>query len=245
MLVVITAAGYKQFGEAYWNLWDFYSSILDNYWSPGARTLVFLAAGIQAFATFVTNLTSNSIPVVCFLLAWVCVPWKLTYSATSFITFLGSYLCFICPIVAIMVVDYFLIRKGNIHIPSLYATESGKPYYYTHGFNLRAFISWAAAIALVIPGVSGALSPGSIGTAAVRIYDLGFLLSTSMAALLYYTACRIWPVQIYPAEHVDADKSWEAMRFTEGFFGDEDVVLAYLVQTTLLEERTVSAGKSD
>lgn len=33
--------------QAYWNLWDFYSSVLDNYWSPGARTLVFLAAGIQ------------------------------------------------------------------------------------------------------------------------------------------------------------------------------------------------------
>ncbi|TDZ20160.1 Allantoin permease [Colletotrichum orbiculare MAFF 240422] len=40
--MVITAAGYKQFGEAYWNLWDFYSSVLDKYWSPGARTLVFL-----------------------------------------------------------------------------------------------------------------------------------------------------------------------------------------------------------
>lgn len=47
--MVITAAGYKQFGEAYWNLWDFYSSVLDHYWSPGARTLVFLAAGIQVF----------------------------------------------------------------------------------------------------------------------------------------------------------------------------------------------------
>ena len=97
--------------QAYWNLWDFYSSVLDKYWSPGTRTLVFLGAAIQvcvvyidatdelaltmimtqAFATFVTNITSNSIPVgcdlaglfpryftivrgqvVCFLLAWVC-----------------------------------------------------------------------------------------------------------------------------------------------------------------------------
>lgn len=48
--MVITAAGYKQFGEAYWNLWDFYSSVLDHYWSPGARTLVFLAAGIQVLS---------------------------------------------------------------------------------------------------------------------------------------------------------------------------------------------------
>ncbi|KAL5337503.1 permease for cytosine/purines, uracil, thiamine, allantoin-domain-containing protein [Aspergillus crustosus] len=260
--MVITAAGYKQFGEAYWNLWDFYSSILDNYWGPGTRTLVFLAAGIQAFATFVTNLTSNSIPVgcdlaglfpryftivrgqvVCFILAWVCVPWKLTYSATSFITFLGSYLCFICPIVACMVVDYWLIRKGNIHVPSLYSTTPSSPYYFTHGFNIRAFASWAAAIALVIPGVSGALNPGSIGTAAVRIYDLGFLISTTVTGVLYYASCAIWPVRIYPVGQEGADLGFEGMRFTEGFFGDEEVVPEYLLETTFLEGRAVVVAK--
>ncbi|KAJ0419441.1 permease for cytosine/purines, uracil, thiamine, allantoin-domain-containing protein [Aspergillus carlsbadensis] len=250
--MVITAAGYKQFGEAYWNLWDFYSSILNNYWGPGTRTLVFFAAGIQAFATFVTNLTSNSIPVgcdlaglfpryftivcgqvVCFLLAWVCVPWKLTYSATSFLTFLGSYLCFICPIVAIMVVDYYLIRRGNIHIPSLYTPQKATPYYYTSGFNIRAFISWAAAIALVIPGVSGALNPGSIGTAAVRIYDLGFLISTSVAGVLYWGLCALWSVRIFPVgkEALGEGLGFEGMKGTEGFFGDEEVVPGYLVET--------------
>ncbi|KAL4799482.1 permease for cytosine/purines, uracil, thiamine, allantoin-domain-containing protein [Aspergillus venezuelensis] len=247
--MVITAAGYKQFGEAYWNMWDFYSSVLDKYWGPGARTLVFLAAGIQAFATFVTNLTSNSIPVgcdlaglfpryftiirgqvVCFLLAWVCVPWKLTYSATSFITFLGSYLCFICPIVAIMVVDYYLIRRGNLHVPSLYTPQPGTPYFYTSGFNIRAFISWAAAIALVIPGVSGALKPGSIGTAAVRIYDLGFLVSTSVAGVLYYCLCWVWPVRMFPEGYVgrEGDMGFEGMKASEGFFGDEHIVPGYL-----------------
>ncbi|KAL4969928.1 nucleobase cation symporter-1 family protein [Aspergillus stella-maris] len=249
--MVITAAGYKQFGEAYWNMWDFYSSVLDKYWGPGARTLVFLAAGIQAFATFVTNLTSNSIPVgcdlaglfpryftiirgqvVCFLLAWVCVPvpWKLTYSATSFITFLGSYLCFICPIVAIMVVDYYLIRRGNLHIPSLYNPQPETPYFYTSGFNVRAFISWAAAIALVIPGVSGALNPGSIGTAAVRIYDLGFLVSTSVAGVLYYCLCWVWPVRMFSGHYEGREigMGFEGMKASEGFFGDESFVPGYL-----------------
>ncbi|KAL4930256.1 uncharacterized protein BDV17DRAFT_289860 [Aspergillus undulatus] len=166
--MVITAAGYKQFGEAYWNLWDYYASILDNYWS--ARTLASLAAGIQlkkscfrtfaflpsccsalsqAFATSVTNLTSNSIPVgcdlaglfpryftivrgqvVCFILAWVCVPWKLTYSATSLITFLGSYLCSLTTTSSTPAT-----YTSSPYIPR----TPGKPYTYTHGFNLRAF----------------------------------------------------------------------------------------------------------
>ncbi|KAL4954441.1 permease for cytosine/purines, uracil, thiamine, allantoin-domain-containing protein [Aspergillus filifer] len=272
--MVITAAGYKQFGEAYWNMWDFYSSVLDKYWGPGARTLVFLAAGIQAFATFVTNLTSNSIPagcdlaglfpryftiirgqVVCFLLAWVCgmspylyepkgnhpkatsqrlmfdlVPWKLTYSATSFITFLGSYLCFICPIVAIMIVDYYLIRRGNLHVPSIYTPAPGTPYFYTSGFNIRAFIAWAASIALVIPGVSGALNPGSIGTGAVRIYNLGFLVSTSVAGVLYYVLCWGWPVRMFPRDYEgrEGGMGFEGMKAVEGFFGDESFVPGYL-----------------
>lgn len=47
------------------NLWDFFSAVLDNNWNAGARTLVFLAAMTQVYATFVTNISSNSIPVGC------------------------------------------------------------------------------------------------------------------------------------------------------------------------------------
>lgn len=247
--MVITAAGYKQFGEAYWNLWDFYSSVLDKYWGPGARAGVFFAAGIQAFATFATNLSSNSIPVgsdlagmfpkyftivrgqiLCFILAWACVPWKLTYSATSFLTFLGSYLCFICPIVACMVVDYWLIRRGNIHVPSLYSTDADSPYMYYKGFNLRAFGCWAAAVVLVLPGVANSLSPGSLEIAATRIYNMGFLLSTTVAGLLYYTVCCIWPVQVYPSRYADQPTTFEHMRHTEGFFPEDDHYPAHLIE---------------
>ncbi|KAJ5605509.1 Permease cytosine/purine uracil thiamine allantoin [Penicillium lagena] len=255
--MIITSAGYKQFGEAYWNMWDFYSGVLDKYWGPGTRTVVFLAAGIQAFATFVTNITSNSIPVgcdlaglfpryftiirgqiVCFLLAWACAPWKLTYSASSFLTFLGSYLCFICPIVSVMIVDYWICRRGNIHVPSLYNPNPGAPYFYTHGFNIRAFVAWAAGITLVIPGVSGALKPGSIGIAAVHIYDMGFLLSTTFSGLLYYICCKIWPLQVYPLEVGPKDDSWEVMKYMEGFFPEDEIVPEYL-QGTVVEGRSM------
>lgn len=60
-----TAAGLKHFGVANWNLWDFYGLVLDEFWGPGARTLVFLGSFIQAFATIVTNVSSNAIPVGC------------------------------------------------------------------------------------------------------------------------------------------------------------------------------------
>lgn len=65
MGLLTTAAGAKRFGVANWNLWDFYSLILDHYWGPGTRTLIFLGAFIQTFATVCTNISSNAIPVGC------------------------------------------------------------------------------------------------------------------------------------------------------------------------------------
>jgi NCS1 family nucleobase:cation symporter-1 len=85
----------------------------------------------------------------------------------------------------------------------------------------------------VIPGVSGALNPGSIATAAVRIYDLGFLISTSVAGALYWGLCALWPVRIFPVgkEALGEGMGFEGMKRTEGFFGGEEVVPGYLVET--------------
>jgi NCS1 family nucleobase:cation symporter-1 len=109
-------------GTAYWNIWDLYNVILDHNWNPGARTAVFLACLIQAIAVIATNLASNAVPVgsdltglipryfnivrgqvFCAVLALATVPWKLVASAKSFLTFLGSYVCFLSPLVGIMV----------------------------------------------------------------------------------------------------------------------------------------------
>ncbi|KAH8660291.1 putative allantoin permease [Xylariales sp. PMI_506] len=221
--MIVTAAGHKQFGQAYWNLWDFYSGVLTAYWGPGARTLVFLAAGIQAFATFATNLSSNSIPVGSDLAGMF---------PRYFTIVRGQILCFVLTW-ACGIVDYWIVRKGNIHVPSLYNPEQGSPYFYFKGLNLRAFGAWAAAIVLVIPGVSGSIHSGSIGIAAVHIYNLGFLLSTTVAGLLYYISCRIWSVDIYPPQYADRPKTWEIMRHTEGFFPEDTSIPAYLVESAI------------
>lgn len=60
------------------------------------------------------------------------------------------------------------------------------------------------------------------------MYNMGFLLSTVVAGLVYYLGCRIWPVEIYPKEVQSKDESWEAMRYTEGFFPEDEVIPEYL-----------------
>lgn len=251
-----TAAGAKRFGVANWNLWDLYSLILDAYWGPGTRTLVFLGAFIQAFATVVTNISSNAIPIgcdlsglfpryftivrgqiLCNVLIWAVVPWLLVNSAQNFLTFLGSYLCFITPIVACMMVDYWVVRKGNFHIPSLYRPEPGSPYYYTKGVNLRAYIAWVASVVLVISGIAGAIKPGSISQTAVNVYNCGFVLSLACASTVYYLLNLFFPPKIYPdGEHQDETHAWETMVPTEGFFPDDDPQPSYISDRTILGE---------
>ncbi|EMF14673.1 allantoin permease [Sphaerulina musiva SO2202] len=265
-----TAAGAKHFGVANWNLWDFYSLVLDEFWSPSARTLIFLASLIQSFSTIVTNISSNAIPVgcdlsglfpqyftitrgmiLCHLLCWPIVPWLLVNSAQNFLTFLGSYLCFITPVVAIMLVDYFFARKGNVHIPSVYRAEKGCPYYYTYGVNFRAYAAWMVGVGLVISGIRGAIEPGSISDVVVNIYNCGFVLSFTAAGVTYYVLCRIWPVQILPRggeeEEEEEEKSLrrEYMVHTEGFLVDDVPLPGYIKDKMVLVGEEVVAAAAD
>lgn len=105
------------------------------------------------------------------ILAFACVPWKLVYSASSFLTFLGSYVCLITPIAACEIVDYWLIRHGNIHVPSLYRASSISPYYYKYGFNPRAYGAWVAGVVSSISGIAGVLKPGTVPQTAVNLYN--------------------------------------------------------------------------
>lgn len=75
--------------------------------------------------------------------------------------------------------DYFIIRRGNIHIPSLYLANGDKPdptgLYFPrpNGFELRAFAAWVIGIALPLPGLAYSyttdVSAGAV--AAKRMYN--------------------------------------------------------------------------
>lgn len=202
--------------------------------------MVFASFGMM-LAVLVTNAGSNSLPVgadltgiwprwltivrgqvICALLAPLLVPWKIIASATSFLTFLGSYTVFLMPICACMVVDYWIVRRGNIHIPSLYVYTPESPYTYYKGWNLRMLAAWVAGVAFVVHGIANSLHPGSVGMASSNMYKLGFILSFTMGGLVYYVLCLIWPVQILP-HGADRALAFEELAANEGFFDHENV----------------------
>ncbi|TVY92104.1 Uracil permease [Lachnellula willkommii] len=239
-------------GTAYWNIWDLYTAILDHNYNAGTRTAVALACFIQAFAVIATNLAVNAVPVgsdltglfpryfnivrgqvLCAVLGLVICPWKLVNSAAAFITFLGSNVVFLSPLVSIMITDYFFIRKGNVHIPSLYKANLSSPYWYYGGFNLRTIVAWLVALLSVIHGLGGSFHKDwNVGSK--HIYYIGMLMSFTIAGPLYYIFNLIWPVDIYPLEHINAPKTREIMAKTDGLFDDE-VIIGY-EEDAIIEE---------
>lgn len=194
----------------------------------------------MVLAILATNAGTNSLPagadmsgllpryisivrgqIICGLLGPLFFPWKIIANASSFLTFLSSYTVFLMPICGIMVVDYWIIRRGNLHIPSLYSREPGTPYTYWKGWNLRAIAAWVAGTAFVIHGVAGQLQPDLTGQTSKNMYKIGFLLSFIMGSAVYFAGCLLFPVPLYPLDKEDTPATWEYMADSEGFFAGE------------------------
>ncbi|HSH56584.1 MAG TPA: NCS1 family transporter [Halomonas sp.] len=147
-------------------------------------TLLFIA-----FAQVTTNVLNNVVPptyvlmdvfkikfkiatVIVGLLAFATFPWKLVKpdSADGLQLFVQTYSAFLGPIFAILVVDYFLIRRRTLDLDKLYS-ETG-PY---RGVNPAALIATAT-------GIIAALSFSSIS----------WYASLLPAGITYYLLMKNW-----------------------------------------------------
>lgn len=119
-----------------------------------------------------------------------------------------------------MIVDYWLIRRGNFHVPSLFTKDGDAPYTYYKGWNFRAIIAWISGVAFTVHGIAGSLDPDAVSQGSKNMYRLGFLLSLLMGAAVYYALCLIWPPPVYPVGE-ERSMKFEAMADPEGFFEGE------------------------
>src|SRR5579863_2717031 len=80
-------------------------------------------------------------------------PWKLLATPDAYIFgWLVGYSGLLGPVAGIMVADYFLIRKTELDVNSLYHREG--VYHYVKGINPRAMIALAAGVALALIGLA-------------------------------------------------------------------------------------------
>lgn len=122
-------------------------------------TLLFIA-----FAQVTTNVLNNVVPptyilmdvfklsfrpatIIVGLLAFATFPWKLVTeeSAAGLQVFVQTYSAFLGPIFAILVVDYYLIRKRTLNLEHLYNAQG--PY---SGLNYAALIATVVGVVVAL-----------------------------------------------------------------------------------------------
>jgi nucleobase:cation symporter-1, NCS1 family len=79
-------------------------------------------------------------------------PWKLLATPDAYIFgWLIGYSGLLGPVAGIMVTDYFLIRKTELDVHSLYHREGA--YYYAKGFNPRAIFALVLGVVIALVGL--------------------------------------------------------------------------------------------
>lgn len=241
--MVAVASYYRVSGVAYWSLWDLLNGILDRHWTAGARTGCCLVAGAFCIGNMGTNLFGNALPfaadmtglfpkyinirrgqILMACICWGIVPWKMLKNATTFLTFLGSYTLFVGPILGCMLADYFFVRKGNYHTPSLYTRSPTGVYYYYKGVNWWGCLAWVFAMVLGIPGLAAAIHPKKYSVNCLHMNYIGWLMCTFAGMIFYTIFGKLVKPQIYPPGHETTPTTFEYMKDSNGFFDDDEPI---------------------
>ncbi|KAL1748587.1 permease for cytosine/purines, uracil, thiamine, allantoin-domain-containing protein [Schizophyllum fasciatum] len=203
--VVVTSAAQVIYGISTWNplqvcvLWN-------------NRPAQFFAGFCWALSVLVTNISANSTAVgndlailfpqyvnirrgqyICALLGVATCPWIIQNSARSFTAFLGGYSIFLGPICGVMLADYFILRKRHMNLTALYR-HGPAPYWYWHGFNIRALAAFTLALVPNLPGFIEKVNHHNyIPKAATYIFSCVWPVGVIAGGALYLLFNLLWP----------------------------------------------------
>src|SRR5947207_3021306 len=161
--VAVTSATTIIYGQTIWDPVD----VLTRFTNPVVLVVAMLALCI---ATLATNIAANVVSpandfshlaphrisfrtggLVTGVIGIVMMPWKLVADPSGYIfTWLVGYSALLGPIGGIMIADYYVWRKKQLHVAALYDADG--EYRYTGGFSLVAIFSLLLAVLPSLPG---------------------------------------------------------------------------------------------
>ncbi|OJA08368.1 hypothetical protein AZE42_01007 [Rhizopogon vesiculosus] len=210
--ILVSSSSQAIYGEAIWSPVDLLGRFLDDDPSSATRFGVWFIAVSFIIAQIGTNISANSVSAGCDLTALLprfinirrggyiaaivglCMcPWNLLKSSNEFTSYLSAYSVFLSSIAGVMVMEYYVVRKGHYNVKDLYITGEGSWYWYTYGINFRAYAAYVAGILINVVGFAGATGR-EVPLAATRIYELSFFTGFGVSAIVYWTLNRCFPV---------------------------------------------------
>ena len=197
--VAVTSATTIIYGEPIWDPVD----VLTRFSNPVVLVVAMLALCI---ATLATNIAANVVSpandfshlaprkisfrtggLITGIVGVVMMPWKLVADPSGYIfMWLVGYSALLGPIGGIMIADYYVWRRKQLHVAALY--QAGGEYRYTAGVSLVAIFALGIAILPNLPGFLAAvkiLDPASVPAFFVRLYDYAWFVGFAIAFVAY------------------------------------------------------------
>src|ERR671910_389499 len=202
--IAVTAATIVVFGEAIWDPVQLITQLTGSI--PG---LLILAMLIIAIAQISTNMAANVVSpsfdfsnlapkyisfktggMITAIIGIVSFPWVLLETAGAYIfTWLVGYGSLLGAIGAVMIADYWIVRRRQLSLADLYKYDGH--YAYSGGWNWRAIAAVAIGVIPVLPGFfKAATTPGFAGvfespTFIESLYNYGLFFTFFVAGLSY------------------------------------------------------------
>lgn len=196
--VAVTSATIIIFGEAIWD-----PVVLVRRFE--SHTLVFFSMIAVIIATISTNAAANVVgPANAFsnmmpskidfkrggyitgIIGILIMPWKLIADPSGYIfTWLIGYSALLGPVIGIILVDYFLIRKTELNVEDLYRSK-----------GIYAGVNPVAIVALmigVLPNIPGFLANVGLYSGSgfiVNLYNYAWFIGLGISSLVYYVLMR-------------------------------------------------------
>ncbi|SCV00057.1 LAME_0G07250g1_1 [Lachancea meyersii CBS 8951] len=130
------------------------------------------------------------------LISWVVQPWTFFNTTSAFLDSMTSFGIFTTPIMAINVVDFYLVRKGRISVAGLFTLDREGAFWFYHGVNLRAIVALLVGIALGLPGLIFSVNTQLKPNTAMNNFYSGYTFFTVIVSgFLYYILVLIFPIK--------------------------------------------------
>lgn len=161
-----------------------------------------IAANILAPANAIQNLAPSKLSfrtsaILSMILGTLCLPWKLTSDANSYIfVWLTGYGAFLAPILGIMLCDYFLIRNQKLVLEDLYSADKNSSYYFINGVNYKAMLAFAVGVLANLPGFLHAVGlwPSSMLPQCLALaYDCAWFVGVLVGGCVHFALEKFLP----------------------------------------------------
>src|SRR5918992_1019735 len=208
--IAVTAATIVVFGEAIWDPVALITQLAQN-----APVILILARIIIVIAQISTNMAANVVSpsfdfsnlapkyisfrtggMITAIIGIISFPWVLYNSAGAYIfTWLVGYGSLLGAIGAVLIPDYWIVRRRQLSLPDLYKHEGR--YAYSGGWNWRAVTAVFVGVVPVLPGfLKAATTPGFAGafenpTFIEGLYNYGLFFTFFVAGLAYMALSMI------------------------------------------------------